>query len=228
MTHFIIHCLQLNKAILYIFVIFAANMPCKTTAQTTKLGCEVDALSNYIASRDFAELKKKTDDLSRVDSLFNKALLVAKGDYSEALFALIFTAVPYRFVPIQIPLLNIIINYPLVSAGDSVFNMKDRNLPKYLYFDSPGDDYGDKDKVAHFFGAAFLSYSSNFFDLSNLIGYFVEVFEQNFKVQSSIDIRDLQSDALGDIFGTLLKKNKNVLPSSVMLVRLLFNFRYHL
>ena len=203
-------------------------MPGKTAAQTTKLGTEVDALSSYIASKDFAGLKINSDDLSRVDSLFKKALQVTKGNYSEALFALTFTAVPYKFIPIQIPLLNIIINYPLVSACDSVFNLKNANLPKYLYFDSPDDDFGDKDKIAHFFGAAFLSYSSNLFDLSDLIGYFVEVFEQNFKVQSSIDIRDLQSDALGDIFGTLLKRNKNLLPSRVMLIRLLFNIRYHL
>ena len=218
----------MNKAILYIFVFITAYMPGKTAAQTTKLGTEVDALSSYIASKDFAGLKINSDDLSRVDSLFKKALQVTKGNYSESLFALTFTAVPYKFIPIQIPLLNIIINYPLVSACDSVFNLKNANLPKYLYFDSPDDDFGDKDKIAHFFGAAFLSYSSNLFDLSDLIGYFVEVFEQNFKVQSSIDIRDLQSDALGDIFGTLLKRNKNLLPSRVMLIRLLFNIRYHL
>ena len=153
---------------------------------------------------------------------------VTKNNYSEALFALTFAAVPYKFVPIQIPILKFVFNYPLVSANDSVFNLKDRNLPKYLFFDSPSNNYGDKDKVAHFFGSAFLSYSSNFFDLGDLIGYFVEVFEQDFKVQSSIDIRDLQTNALGNIFGLLLKKNKRVLPSSVMLIRSLFYIRYHL
>ena len=218
----------MNKVILYISILVLLYPAKGIRAQTTKLGSEVIALSNYIASNDFAELKEKIDDASRADTLFSKALQITKGDYSEALFALTFATVPYKFIPIEIPLTKIIIYYPLVSADDSVFNLKNKNLPRYLYFDSPSNNYGDKDKVAHFFGSAFLSYSSNFFDLGDLIGYFVEVFEQNFKVQSSIDIRDLQTDTLGNIFGLLLKKNKKTLPSSVFLIRALFYLRYHL
>ncbi len=218
----------MNKVILYLVAFGILYPGVKIEPQTTKLGKEVIALSDYMASDGFAKLKEKIDDLSQVDSLFTKALKVTDGNYSEALFALTFAAVPYKFIPIQIPLLKIIINYPLVSAEDSIFNLKDDHLPKYLFFDSPLNNYGDKDKVAHFFGSAFLSYSSNLFDLGDLFGYFVEVFEQDFKVQSSIDVRDLQTNALGNIFGLLLKKNKNVLPSRVMLIRSLFYIRYHL
>ncbi len=218
----------MNRVILYLLTSAVLLPAYFIYPQTTKLGSEVFAISNYLASKDFVRLKGKNDDLSQVDSLYEMALKITDGNHSEALFALTFAAVPYKFVPIQIPLTGIIINYPLVSANDSIFNLKDRNLPKYLFFDSPSNNYGDKDKVAHFFGSAFLSYSSNFFDLGDLIGYFVEVFEQDFKVQSSIDIRDLQTNALGNIFGRLLKKNKNVLPSKVMLIRTLFYIRYHL
>ena len=198
------------------------------SAQTTKLGSEVLKLSSYIASPFFSSLKDKINDLSQVDTLFNEALKITGNNYSEALFALTFSTVPYKKVPIEIPLLKLIINYPLVSAGDSLFNLKNKNLPKYLYFDSPADNFGDKDKLAHFFGSAFLSYSSNVFDLTGLIGYFVEVFEKDFVVQSSIDVRDLQSDGLGNVFGLLLKKNKDVRPSQVMLINSLFYLRYHL
>ena len=198
------------------------------SAQTTKLGGEVLKLSSYIASPYFSSLKNKINDLSQVDTLFNEALKITGNNYSEALFALTFSTVPYKKVPIEIPLLKLIINYPLVSAGDSLFNLKNKNLPKYLYFDSPADNFGDKDKLAHFFGSAFLSYSSNVFDLTGLIGYFVEVFEKDFVVQSSIDARDLQSDGLGSVFGLLLKKNKDVRPSQVMLINSLFYLRYHL
>ena len=198
------------------------------SAQTTKLGSEVLKLSSYIASPYFSSLKNKINDLSQVDTLFNEALKITGNNYSEALFALTFSTVPYKKVPIEIPLLKLIINYPLVSAGDSLFNLKNKNLPKYLYFDSPADNFGDKDKLAHFFGSAFLSYSSNVFDLTGLIGYFVEVFEKDFVVQSSIDVRDLQSDGLGNVFGLLLKKNKDVRPSQVMLINSLFYLRYHL
>ena len=198
------------------------------SAQTTKLGSEVLKLSSYIASPFFSSLKNKINDLSQVDTLFNEALKITGNNYSEALFALTFSTVPYKNVPIEIPLLKLIINYPLVSADDSLFNLKNKNLPKYLYFDSPADNFGDKDKLAHFFGSAFLSYYSNIFDLTGLIGYFVEVFEKDFVVQSSIDVRDLQSDGLGNVFGLLLKKNKDVRPSQVMLINSLFYLRYHL
>jgi hypothetical protein len=198
------------------------------SAQTTKLGGEVIALTKYMASKDFADLGKKIGDIYRTDSLYEEALKITHGDYSEALFALTFAAVPYKRVPIKIPLLGIRFDYPLVSAGDSLYHLKNKNLPKYLYLDSPKDNYGDKDKVAHFFGSAYVTYGAHFFDLGKVIGYFVEVFEQDFKVQSSIDERDLATDDLGNIFGEILKSNKKVLPSQVMLVRSLFYCRYHL
>jgi hypothetical protein len=197
-------------------------------AQNTKLGKEVFELSNYISSKEFVSLKEKINDLSRTDSLYKEALRITNGKYSEALFALIFTTVPYNEVPIKIPLLPFIINYPLVSANDSLFNLKNENLPKNLFFDSPTDSFGDKDKLAHFFGAAFISYSSSLFDLGDLIGYFVEVFEQNFKVQSLIDRRDLRADELGNVFGKLLKKNKDILPSQVLLIKTFFYLRFNL
>ncbi len=195
-------------------------------SQQSRLGIEVNKLSDYIASSHFAELKYRMNDPSRTDSVFKEALKLTNGNYSEALFALIFTVIPYNIVPIKIPLLPIIIKYPLESAKESVFKQKNRNLPKYLFFTSPKNNFGDKDKLAHFFGAAFLSYTGNIFDLSDLIGYFVEVFEQDFVVQSSIDPRDIHADTLGDIFGRLLKINKEVLPSQVMLTKSLFYCGY--
>jgi hypothetical protein len=157
-----------------------------------------------------------------------KALSLNNYDYSETLLALCFATIPYREVPIRIPLLNLIVNYPLLSAQDSVYQMKNENLPKNIFFDSPQDNYGDKDKLAHFFGSAFLSYNSLFFDLGNLFGYFVEAFEEDFKVQSSIDERDLITNNLGFIFGSLLKSNKKILPSSLLIMHSLSNFSYSL
>ncbi len=211
----------------FVISLFFLNS-CNVFCQRSKLGIEVDKLTCYIASKHFAELKFKMDDPARTDSIFKEALIITHNNNTEALFALIFAVLPYNKVPIKIPLLPIVLKYPLISAGDSLYNLKNKNLPKYLFFTSPKDNFGDKDKLAHFFGAAFLSYSGNIFDLSDLIGYFVEVFEQDFVVQSSIDPRDLHADTLGDIFGRLLKKNKEVLPSQVMLMKTLFYCRYNL
>ncbi len=89
-------------------------------------------------------------------------------------------------------------------------------------------DEGDKDKNAHFFGSAFISYSSNIFDLGDVIGYFVEVFEESFEVQNQVDPRDMEANSLGQIFGRIIKKHKNVLPSQVIILKTLYHIRINL
>lgn len=195
-------------------------------SQQSSLSKGVNYLSEFIASDYFENLKKNNNDLELTDTLFLRAVKFKNYDYSEALLALTFATVPYKEIPIEFPLIGIL-NYPLVSADDSIFQKKDENLPRELFYDTPKDNFGDKDKLAHFFGSAFISYSSNIFDLGDLIGYFVEVFEQSFKVQSSIDTRDLRTNKLGNIFGDILKKNKNVLPSQIMLMKSLSYFSYN-
>ena len=115
----------------------------------------------------------------------------------------------------------------MISVTDSLFNLKNKYLPKYIFWDTPQNDFGDKDKLSHFFGSAFISYSSNIFDFVDLIGYFVEVFEENFKLQSTIDKRDMMANTLGNIFGKMLKENKNILPSQILITRTLSHFRFN-
>lgn len=197
------------------------------SSQQSKLSEGVNFISAYIASSPFEGTKKQIDDLSLMDSIFTTALNFYKGKIDETLLALTFATVPYNQVPLKVPLIGVI-NYPLISADDSVFNLKNKNLPRYLFFDTPAGEYGDVDKPAHFFGSAFIAYSSHIFDLGDLIGYFVEVFEESFKVQSKIDERDLMTNKLGNIFGEALKKNNTALPSHVLILRTLSYFRYQL
>lgn len=195
-------------------------------AQQSKLSVTINYLSEFISSDYFRNLQKQENHLSLVDTLFHRAVKYRHNDYSEALLSLTLATVPYKEVPIVIPLLGIIIQYPLTSANDSVFIIKNKNLPAQLFFDTPQNKFGDKDKLAHFFGSAFLAYNSSIFDLGDLIGYFVEVFEEEFKVQSVIDNRDLMTNKLGYMFGTYLKRNKDVQPSNAFLLRTLFYTRY--
>ncbi len=195
--------------------------------QQSELSKTVNYLSEFIASDYFRNLKKSTGDLQLADTIFNRAVYYRNGDYSEALLSLTLAVVPYKKVPIQIPLIKTIVQYPLTSANDSVFLLKNENLPKDLFFDSPQNSFGDKDKLAHFFGSAFLAYNSSIFDLGDLIGYFVEVFEEEFKVQSVIDNRDLMANKFGYIFGTYLKTDKRIQPSNAFLLRTLFYIRYN-
>ncbi|MGD8306158.1 MAG: hypothetical protein PVF17_05860 [Ignavibacteria bacterium] len=150
---------------------------------------------------------------------------ITDNDIGEALLAITFTTIPYREVPIVIPLIKEVVYYPLISADDSTFTLKNKNLPRYLFFDSPKTEHGDVDKLAHFFGNAFIGYSQNILDLSALIGYFVESFEESFKVQSKVDYRDLDVNMYGDLFGKLLKENDKILPSQIMVFRSQRHFR---
>jgi hypothetical protein len=192
--------------------------------QQSNLSKAVNYISSYIASEEFSQIKKKYGDLIAVDSIYKVALRFNANDYSEALFALSAATLPYREVPIVIPLIKSVWDYPLVSANDSIYYLKNKNLPTSFFYDTPQNDYGDKDKLAHFFGFAFLSNSTLFFDLGNLIGYFIEAFEEDFKVQSSIDYRDLEVNFLGKCFGNILKKDNSILPSQILIMRTLYYF----
>jgi hypothetical protein len=188
----------------------------------------VNSISEYIASTDFLSIKGRVGDLKSIDSIYTQAFNHSDHDYSETLLALTFATVPYREVPVQVPLLKTILYFPLISASDSIFNLKNLHLPRNIFFDSPKTESGDQDKLAHFFGSAYISYASNIFDFGNAIGYFVEVFEESFKVQSSVDERDLITNQFGNTFGTLLKKNKNILPSQIIILRTITYFHYNL
>jgi len=194
--------------------------------QQSKLSKAVNYLSEFIASDYFFNLKKTNSDIALVDSIYLRAVGFTNKDYSEALLALTFTTIPYNEVSMESPIFKSIINFPIVSVDDSTFVKKNKNLPKKLYYDSPSTDYGDKDKLAHFFGNAFLSYSITIFDLANGFGYFVESFEEDFKVQSRIDSRDLEVNINGAFFGKMLLDNKNLLPSDIILFRSLKFFKF--
>lgn len=204
------------KIFLILIIINFAN---QSFSQQSNISRAVNHSSEYIASEKFIKLRSEIGDVAAVDSIYIDAVNYSNGNISEALLALMLATVPYREVPVQIPIVNSIIYYPLTSADQETFNKKNNNLPRYLFFDSPQNDYGDKDKLAHFFGSAFLSYESNIFDIGKLIGYFVEAFEESFKVQSSVDLRDLDVNEYGRLFGNLLKENKQLLPSQIFLLR---------
>jgi len=207
---------------LFISFIFAASL----FPQHSKLYNAVEYISKYVASDYFKNLSKNNSDIQLIDSIYVHQLKYQNYDYSETLLALTFALVPVRKVPIKFPLINRI-NYPLVSVADSIFNLKNKHLPKDIFGDTPQNNFGDKDKLAHFFGSAFISYSLNIFDFVDLIGYFVEVFEENFKIQSSIDKRDMMTNSLGNLFGKMLKENKNILPSQILITNTLILFRFN-
>jgi hypothetical protein len=201
------------KSLLLLLIISASHY-----AQQSRLSESVNKISSYIASEEFSSLSNHVNQIGLIDTLYSRSLLYNNNDVSEALLSLTFASIPYKRVPVTIPILNHTVYYPLVSAEDSIFLLKNKNLPSHFLFDSPQGEYGDKDKIAHFFGNAFLGYHSTFLDLSIILGLFVEVFEETFQVQSEIDERDLIVNYYGRFYGKALKGNMFVLPSQSLIL----------
>jgi hypothetical protein len=210
--------MRIKQLILYILSV-ALNLIPIAFPQQSSLSKGVNYLSDFIASEEFLELKKDKTDLTLVDSIYLRAVEFYENDYEEALLALTFTTIPFRKVPLVVPLINAKIYYPLISANDSISNLKNKNLPSRLFYDTPRDTGGDKDKLAHFFGNAFIGYAENILKLADVFGYFVEAFEEDFKAQSEVDFRDVDVNWYGVLFGEMLELNKNILPSQIMTIR---------
>lgn len=183
-------------------------------AQQSELSERIFHLSEVIASR--TDSGSFNSDLYFVDSVFNEALLVCNGDYSEALLALTFSFLPYNEVPLQSPVLKYKIRIPVYSAPLDLYLKKNPKIPRYFFYDSPNTKYADEDKLAHFFGSAFLSYSLKNDYVCMAVGYFVEIFEAAFKVEGGADFRDLTTNKLGIAYGLALKNNHSLPPSSVI------------
>jgi len=207
------------KKVPYRILILIIVLSSSIYPQQSELSKGVNYLSEFIASDYFLQLKKDNTDTALVDSIYVRAINFYEKDYQEALLALTFTTIPYSRVPLVIPLLKIRLYYPLISASDSITNLKNQNLPNKLFFDSPDNEYGDKDKLAHFFGNAFIGYAENILKLADVFGYFVEAFEEDFKAQSEVDFRDVDVNWYGVLFGETLELNKEVLPSQIMAIR---------
>ncbi|MBK8946828.1 MAG: hypothetical protein IPM32_16380 [Ignavibacteriae bacterium] len=206
-----------------LIIIFFANKI--NIAQTKSFEDGVIFLSKFIASEEFQ--LKNNPDCFLVDTLFKKAVNFYDGDISEALLALTFSTLPFNKMPVTIPILNLKLDLKLPAVNEELFQIKKDNLPGIIYFDSNTKGNQDKDKVAHFFGNAFLSYNISYFNLSKFLGMFVEMFESIFKVSGGIDPRDLHTNYLGEFFGESIKKNKELVPSDFFKLYSLFYFSYN-
>ncbi|MFA7421033.1 MAG: hypothetical protein WCZ90_15230 [Melioribacteraceae bacterium] len=181
-------------------------------------------LSDYVASEEFSNLKQTTTDLEQVDLLFSKSVKYFNNNISEALLCLTFSCLPFDKIDFKLPLVGIL-KIPLPSPSKSVFSKRLKNLPKKLFFNSPTSDFGDKDKLSHFFGNAFLHYNISVFNFSKFMGIFVEKTEQNFFANGELDSRDLIANHLGELFAEMLKVDPTSKPSNALLVYQLLYFR---
>lgn len=185
----------------------------------------VSELSNYILSEDFMKVRNQNNDLATIDSLYLKVLNNHNGDISEGLLTIAFATLAFQKLPVQVPILNFKIYLSLSHVDERKFQQKVESLPKNLFFNSPKTKFGDKDKLAHFFGSAYLANSFTIFNLSKFMGIFIELFEATFKVEGFLDYRDLVVNELGELYGNALIRNPDLLPSDILKIYNLLFFR---
>jgi hypothetical protein len=173
----------------------------------------INSIVDFINSDKYQELKNKNSDLALIDTIYLRAKKFHNDDIAETLLTLTFATIPFEIMPLHIPYSGILFKIKLPSGDPYLIDSKIENLPKKIFEDSPASKFGDKDKIAHFFGNAYFSYSVTLFNLSKFLSIFVELFEDAFKVDGGIDNRDYIANYLGYEFGQELLVNPNSLPS---------------
>jgi hypothetical protein len=195
-----------------IILIFVAVFSLGALGQHSQLSKNVVALSQQIIT-NHEDKTVGINQIEEVDTLFRQSLNQSNGDFSESLIALTFACLPFRSFEVRIPFIKTKWIYSIYSADSLTFVRKNEFLVNNVYFDSPKNKFGDKDKLAHFYGAAFIGYLTRSVNIPDYIGCLVEIFEEVFKVDSYIDLRDVRTNKLGGLFGRQLRKNPNANPS---------------
>lgn len=198
--------------IIFINLLFLFSITVNGQVDNGKLHRGFIDISLFIIKSDFSGL----NDLQKLDSIYNYSIRYFENDYSEALLALTFAALPFQEMPLKIPIFDFPLNLRLPTIQDDLFKEKVEKLPSKLFINSPRNNFGDKDKISHFFGNAFIKYNFGHFQFASFMGAFVELFEGSFKIAGAVDLRDLYVNKLGELFGSALNENPNILPSSVL------------
>lgn len=169
-------------------------------------------IRSYVRDPRFAELKKLCGDMRAVDAIYLRALKITEYNVARALVISMMASLEHQRVDVKVPLLGAI-PVPLAFEADTLFKSRINNLPSQLYWDSPKDAHGDKDKLQHFFASAYIAYVTESPDLARSAGNFVEWGEAQFIVGGVDDPRDKRANKQGEMFGHDLVYVKTLLPS---------------
>lgn len=171
-------------------------------------------LKSYVRSKRYRALRELYGDLRAVDALYIRALRLTRGNRGMALFYCTVATMDHRLVGIRIPFFKTYL--PLTSESFKEFTRRTRNLPTHFYPDSPPHRFGDRDKLQHFFGSAFIANVFESRGAAERTGFFIEWGEEAFIVDGAYDKRDMRANRQGREFGLALLRTSDlssILPS---------------
>jgi hypothetical protein len=174
-------------------------------------------MRDFITSDYFTNYKHSNGDLKAIDEMYDYALWLTDEDIPQSLFIISLATLPYKRTPAKIPVIKFDMMFYFSMESDSSFKKRFHNLPAHFFSDSPENSFGDKDKMPHYFGSAFISYTSDTKFLSKYIGDLIETGEAFFSLEGFYDERDRKTNDLGAQFGSRLLKYPNTKPSEYIL-----------
>jgi hypothetical protein len=173
-------------------------------------------LKEYIRGKDFAEFRGIYGDRQAVDAIFNRALHLCWNNTGEALLICLLSTMDHRSFGIRLPLLGDLLWVPLTSEFPDEFRARVDALPGMLYADTPPGKAGDRDKLQHFFGSAYLTILTESREAADRSGLFIEWGEERFVVGGVNDPRDIRADRQGAAFALRLMADLELRPSGFL------------
>ena len=168
-------------------------------------------LKSFIRSKTFREIREQFSDMKAVDAIYIRAMKLTSSNAAVALLIASLATFDHRVVGLKIPIFKLV--FPLSNESEKEFARRVSNLPTRLYADSPTNFYGDRDKLQHFFGSAFLTFVFESRDASERFGTFIEKGEDAFIIDGANDERDARANHQGQQFGLSLLNDNHRLPS---------------
>jgi hypothetical protein len=170
-------------------------------------------LKEYVRSEELASERTAHGDLYAVDCVFDRAMRLCWNNVYEALLVSAFALMDHERFGVRLPLIGTILWFPLTSEFAGEFRARLDALPSRLYADTPPVQEGDRDKLQHFFGSAFLTAITESEEEADRFGLFVEWGEELFIVGGVSDERDVRANRQGERFGMSLLSDPDTRPS---------------
>lgn len=185
---------------------------------TPQIITDIRYIRQYISDQRFQVLRNRFGGIRALDAIYLKSLKIADHNIARALFISFLAVLEHRNVDIKIPIIGSL-RIPLTFERDSIFTIRTNHLPSLIYSDSPVTLAGDRDKLQHFFGSAYLSYVTEAPDFARTAGILIEWGEAAFIVGGADDLRDKRANRQGERFGEDLLIVTNLLPSDYLTFR---------